>query len=235
MLPRPLRLAPWTAAFVIGLAACTTATDGETAPADRASSSGATSCAAAPPVPSDLPSFAQSDLPVPSTGDSATAVIETNCGDITVELDPGLAPQTAASFEFLAEAGYWADSPCHRLTEGSIFVLQCGDPTGTGRGGPGYTFGVENAPENDVYPRGTVAMARASDPDTNGGQFFFVTRESMIGGATGGYTIFGKVTDGMEVVDYVAQQGIDGGGGDGVPSQPISILSVTVEEEASET
>ncbi|MBW8173315.1 peptidylprolyl isomerase [Ornithinimicrobium sp. Arc0846-15] len=237
MLPRRRFLAPWSAAVFLGLAACSATTDGDDTArgTDDSFSTGSVSCDEAPPVPSDAPSFTPVDLPAPTTSAAMTATIETNCGDITIEMEASAAPQTVASFDFLATQGYWADSPCHRLASGSIHVLQCGDPTGTGRGGPGYTFGLENAPDNDTYPRGTVAMARTSDPDTNGGQFFFVTRESTINGDTGGYTIFGKVTGGMDVVDYVANEGIDGGGGDGVPSQPISILNVTVEEEASET
>ena len=82
-----------------------------------------------------------------------------------------------ASFVALAKSGYWADSPCHRLTTSGIYVLQCGDPTGTGTG-PGYAFGVENAPKDGAYPAGTLAMARTSDPNSNGGQFFIVYKDT---------------------------------------------------------
>ena len=84
------------------------------------------------------------------SGDPATvtATVETTCGDIELELLADKAPQTVASFAFLAEEGYWDGSACHRLTTQGIFVLQCGDPTGTGRGNPGYGFGIENAPED---------------------------------------------------------------------------------------
>ena len=146
-----------------------------------------------------------------------------------VELDGEAAPQTVASFRFLSQDGYYDDSPCHRLTTAGIFVLQCGDPTGTGSGGPGYSFGVENAPADGVYPPGTLAMARGQDPNTNGGQFFFVYDKTSLPDPNG-YTIFGTVTEGLDIVERIAQQGVDGGAGDGAPAQPISILDVSVEE-----
>ena len=95
-----------------------------------------------------------------------------------MELDGAKAPQTVASFLGLARSGYWNDSPCHRLVTSGIYVLQCGDPTGTGSGGPGYGFGVENAPKDGQYPAGTLAMARTSDPNSNGGQFFIVYKQT---------------------------------------------------------
>ena len=99
-----------------------------------------------------------------------------------MELDGTKAPQTVASFLGLARSGYWNDSPCHRLVTSGIFVLQCGDPTGTGSGGPGYGFGVENAPKDDQFPAGTLAMARTSDPNSNGGQFFIVYKQTELPG-----------------------------------------------------
>ena len=99
-----------------------------------------------------------------------------------MELDGKAAPQTVASFIFLARDGYWNDGGCHRLTteESGIFVLQCGDPTGTGSVVPPYGFGVENAPPDGDYPRRTVAMARGNDPNCNGGQFFFVYKDTQL-------------------------------------------------------
>jgi peptidyl-prolyl cis-trans isomerase B (cyclophilin B) len=171
--------------------------------------------------------------PPASLSENATweATIHTTCGDIRVELDGKAAPQTVASFIFLARDGYWNDGGCHRLTteESGIFVLQCGDPTGTGSVAPPYGFGVENAPPDGDFPRGTLAMARGDDPNSNGGQFFFVYQDTQLP-ADPGYSIFGKVTQGMDIVDAVAQQGVgtSSGAGDGAPKQPISILSVDV-------
>ena len=193
-------------------------------------------CAEPPPVPSAGATPGPLEPPA-SEGVSGTWVgeIETNCGVIKVELYADSAPVTVASFGHLAGEGYWENSPCHRLTTQGIFVLQCGDPTGTGRGAPGYTFGIENAPSDGKYPPGTLAMARAQDPNSNGGQFFIVYDETELPVQGGGYSIFGKVTSGMDIVDRVAEQGVDGGGADGTPAAPISILSVEVtQEKASE-
>ena len=164
-------------------------------------------------------------------GATWTAHVATNCGEIVMELYGDKAPQTVASFNFLAEDGYWDNSPCHRLVTSGIFVLQCGDPTGTGSGDPGYGYGVENAPKDYVYPRGTLAMARTSDPNTNGGQFFIVFKKTQLPDATG-YSVFGRVTEGMDIVDRIAEEGIGGTLGPEAPKQPISILDVTVEKNA---
>jgi peptidyl-prolyl cis-trans isomerase B (cyclophilin B) len=188
-------------------------------------------CSEPPALPSDVRTYTPEDLPAPAAGDPATltAVVETTCGDLVLELDAAAAPQTVASFAFLADEGYWQDSPCHRLTTGGIHVLQCGDPTGTGRGNPGYGYGIENAPTDGRYPRGTVAMARAQDPDSNGGQFFIVHQDTELPTDGGGYTVLGRVTQGLEIVEAVAAAGVDGGAQDGTPAQPISILSVEVQ------
>ncbi len=162
-----------------------------------------------------------------------TATVATNCGDIVIDLFEREAPGTVNSFAFLADKGYFADTPCHRLTGESdgIFVLQCGDPTGTGSGGPGYSFGIENAPENGEYPSGTVAMARSTDPNSNGSQFFIVYRDTKLPTEGGGYTIFGKVTKGLEVVSKVASAGIDPAAAP-APAQKISLESITVDKKA---
>ncbi|GAA2024326.1 peptidylprolyl isomerase [Pseudokineococcus marinus] len=168
--------------------------------------------------------------PAPGSSDATSAVIATTCGDITVELLPDAAPQAVASFAFLADEGFFAGTPCHRLVTSGIFVLQCGDPTGTGTGGPGYSFGpVENAPADDVYPAGTLAMARqGGDGDSNGSQFFLVYEDSSIpSDAGGGYTVFGRVTEGLDVVQTIAEGGT---AADGVaPARPISIEGVTTQ------
>jgi peptidyl-prolyl cis-trans isomerase B (cyclophilin B) len=190
-------------------------------------------CEEAPAVPSRT--LNQVEAPADEVTGTWYAEILTNCGILEVELYGDEAPVTVSSFRHLAAADYWADSPCHRLTTQGIFVLQCGDPTGTGRGAPGYTFGIENPPPDGHYPPGTLAMARSQDPESNGGQFFIVYEETELPTKDGGYSIFGKVTHGMDIVDRVAEQGVDGGGADGPPAAPISILSVEVtQEKASE-
>ena len=188
-------------------------------------------CVEPPPMPSSPPQF--DEVPEQALAEDSvwTATVSTNCGDIVMELDGTKAPQTVASFLHLAREGYWDSSPCHRLVPSGIFVLQCGDPTGTGSGNPGYGFGVENAPEDARYPRGTLAMARTTDPETNGGQFFIVYDDSQIpdNGGTG-YTIFGEVTEGMDIVDRIAESGVGGTLGPEAPVQPISIVDIEVEK-----
>ncbi len=100
-----------------------------------------------------------------AAGRTWTATVATTCGTMTFTLDGKKAPQTVASFIFLARKGFFDNTPCHRLTTSGLFVLQCGDPTGTGSGGPGYEFGIENAPATGDYPAGTVAMARETAPE----------------------------------------------------------------------
>ncbi len=161
------------------------------------------------------------------------ARLQTNCGEIVIDLFEREAPRTVNSLAFLAKEDYFANSPCHRLTgeTDGIFVLQCGDPTGTGRGGPGYGFGIENAPENGLYPSGTVAMARGTDPNSNGSQFFIVYRDTQLPTEGGGYSIFGRVTKGLEVVSKIAGAGVDPAKPP-APAQKISLKSVTVEKRA---
>ena len=188
-------------------------------------------CVATPKVPTDKRTGTLPDKKT-AAGKSFIAKITTSCGVITMELDGAKAPQTVASFLGLAKSGYWADSPCHRLTTEGIFVLQCGDPTGTGGGDPGYGYGVENAPADFTFPPGTLAMARSQDPESNGGQFFIVYKETVLEDKVG-YTIFGKITSGMDIVDKIAAAGAapPNAGGNTAPLQPISILKVDVTEK----
>lgn len=188
-------------------------------------------CSTAPGTNANPPQYS---LPSKSAAEGKTfiATVVTNCGDLTFELYGDKAPQTVASFLQLATK-YWVNSPCQRLTTAGIYVLQCGDPTGTGSGSPGYGFGIENAPPTGDYPTGTLAMARASSPDSNGGQFFIVYDDTQLPTEGGGYSIFGKVVAGMNIVDAIAKAGSDNtnGTGDGHPNQPISILKITVTEK----
>ena len=191
-------------------------------------------CVTPPKIPTDQRTRTLPDKKT-AAGKTFVATVTTNCGVITMELDGAKAPQTVASFLGLAKTGYWVDSPCHRLTGAAerIFVLQCGDPTGTGGGDPGYKFGVENAPADYNFAPGTLAMARGQDPNTNGGQFFIVYKKTVLQDATG-YSIFGKVTSGMDIVNKIAAAGAtqpDATTGNTAPLQPISILKVDVAEK----
>lgn len=132
-------------------------------------------------------------------GTAYTAVLRTNHGDITIEFDAERSPQTVNNFVFLARDGFYDGVIFHRVVPG--FVIQGGDPTGTGRGGPGYRFRDELEGDGG-YGRGVVAMANAG-PNTNGSQFF-ICLENV--GLPHAYTIFGKVTDGMDAVDAIAAQ-----------------------------
>jgi len=187
-------------------------------------------CVTPPKVPTDKRTATLPDKKT-AAGKTFIATVTTNCGVITMELDGTKAPQTVASFVGLAKGGYWADSPCHRLTTEGIFVLQCGDPTGTGSGGPGYGFGVENAPADFTFAPGTLAMARTQDPNSNGGQFFIVYEKTVLQDDTG-YSIFGKITSGMDIVDKIAKAGATPADAsqNTAPVQPISILKVDVAE-----
>jgi peptidyl-prolyl cis-trans isomerase B (cyclophilin B) len=203
----------------------------QASPAPAALATPVAGCVAAPAIPNDKRTRTLPDKKI-AAGKTFVATVMTNCGVITMELDGAKAPQTVASFLGLAESGYWADSPCHRLTTSGIFVLQCGDPTGTGQGGPGYGFGVENAPASSIFPAGTLAMARTSDPKSNGGQFFIVYKQTELNDPTG-YSIFGKITSGMDIVNRVAAAGAtpQDANQNTAPLQPISILAVNVTEK----
>lgn len=171
--------------------------------------------------------------PDPSYADNRiwTAVLDTNHGPITLSLDGAAAPQAVASFIKLAGDGYFNKTDCHRLTTAGIYVLQCGDPTGTGTGGPAYRYGpIENAPADNVYPAGTIAMARqGNNASSMGSQFFIVYKDSTIPpDAAGGYTVMGTVSDGLAIVDDVAKAGTITGQTDGRPAVSVIINEVTV-------
>ena len=186
------------------------------------------------PAPAAPGTSAELELPAVDAvaGKVFEAVITTNCGDVTVELDGVRAPQSVASFVDLATRDFYRDSPCHRLLASGNVVLQCGDPTGTGTGGPGYGYGVEYVPEDGRYPRGSLAMARTADLEKGtGSQFFVVQSDSVWPPEDGGYTIFGNVTAGMEIIDQVVAAGVVGGGVDGPPALPLSILRIAVTEK----
>ncbi|MFW7415211.1 peptidylprolyl isomerase [Demequina sp. SO4-18] len=160
-----------------------------------------------------------------------TATLGTNLGDIEFALDGEAAPQAVASFVALTRDGFFDQTECHRVVTAGIYVLQCGDPDGTGMGGPGYRYGpIENAPEDDVYPAGTLAMARVGgDGESMGSQFFVVYQDSTIpSDAAGGYTVFGEVTQGLGIVEDVASAGTITGEPDGRPAQSVIVNEVSL-------
>jgi peptidyl-prolyl cis-trans isomerase B (cyclophilin B) len=208
------------------------ASPGATAAPSNPSATTATldGCTAPPAPPTTVKTQGLPDKKT-AAGKTFTAVLTTNCGDITLTLDGAKAPQTVASFVALGKAGYFTASPCHRLTTEGIWVLQCGDPlAGTGSG-PGYSYGIENAPADGAYPKGTLAMARTNDPHSNADQFFIVYKDSRLPTEGGGYSIFGTVSGGMDIVERIAAAGVSGGASDGAPAAPISILKVAVTEK----
>ena len=154
------------------------------------------------------------------------AVLTLTQGVVKADLLTSKAPCTVNSFAFLAGQKYFDDTPCHRLTTSGIYVLQCGDPSGTGQGGPGYQFAEENL-TGATYPAGTLAMARTQQPGTGGSQFFLVYKDTQL---PPDYTPFGKITAGLDVLNGIAKTGQDdsNGQGDGKPKEPVKIESVTV-------
>ena len=160
------------------------------------------------------------------TGAKYQATIKTNRGTIVLDLLNHKATCTVNSFIYLAVKKYFNNTPCHRLTTAGIFVLQCGDPTGTGSGGPGYKFANENL-AGAKYTQGTVAMANAG-PGTNGSQFFLVYRNSTT--LPPSYTPFGEIVGGLGIIQNVAKAGTDNsnGNGDGHPKEKVTVESVTI-------
>ena len=155
-----------------------------------------------------------------------TASIETSAGTVEVEFYPKDAPKTVNNFVTLARAGYYDNTPFHRIIDG--FVVQGGDPTGTGAGGPGYKFADE--PITREYEKGTLAMANAG-PNTNGSQFFICTAD-LKGKLGKNYTIFGKVTGGIDVVDKLNKTPVQASrsGERSSPINPVTLNKVTVTE-----
>lgn len=183
--------------------------------------------ASATPTPS-------ATAPAPSAAENRTwtGSLTLNATKLGITLDGRKAPQAVASFITLAKKGFYTGLTCHRLTTGDTHILQCGDPKGDGSGGPGYSFGpIENAPKNEVYPAGTIAMARqGGKADSQGSQFFLVTGTSTFpNDAAGGYTVFGHITSGLPALrSAITSKGVSGGGSDGAPKVPTKITALTV-------
>ena len=178
----------------------------------------------------------------PNTGKD-TLTLNTNLGDITATVDKAKTPCTAAAFEYLASKKFWDNTKCHRMTTEGIKVLQCGDPSATGKGyrdtdgsgGPSFRYAEENLPTAAdpanptaaAYPRGTIAMAKTQAPGSTGSQFFIVYGDTQLDPS---YTVLGTVDKGMDIVDKVAKGGVDdkNGPGDGHPKIEVNIKTLTM-------
>ncbi|MGA1116833.1 MAG: peptidylprolyl isomerase [Candidatus Nanopelagicaceae bacterium] len=153
--------------------------------------------------------------------------LHTNCGNIKIRTFFKNAPVTLTVLSALVKAGYYNRTTCHRLTTDGIYVVQCGDPTATGMGDPGFRYKDENLPEAEIdnYSRGTVAMANSGSPGTNGSQFFLVYDNTTLGP---NYTIWGEITSGIEILEHIAKAGVKGGGVDGTPLKNLVIQRVSI-------
>ena len=187
-------------------------------------------------TPSASPTSNAENIPKPETaaGKTFTGELKLNSGTLGVELDGTAAPQAAAVFKSLADQKFYAGLNCHRLTTGETFgVLQCGSKAGDGSSDPSFTWGpLENTPQDNSYPAGTIAVARSGgNAYGNGTQFFIVYKDTVIpADAAGGYTVVGKVTSGLDVVSKIAAAGLKPGDNaeDGAPAEPVTIDSFSL-------
>ncbi len=225
---------------VLALAGCGNENDGDDTAQDTSSETSSSSESESEPAaggetttceyPSDGQEPARDVQPpepdAPAEG-TVNATMTTNFGDIGIALDAATTPCTVHSFVSLAEQGFYDDTPCPRIGDMDGFgILQCGDPTGTGSGGAGYSYADELSGD-ETYPAGTLAMANAG-PDTNGSQFFLVFRDSQFPPS---YTVFGTIDEaGLETIEAIAAEGNDGAhpAGGGAPNKPVTIEKVTV-------
>jgi peptidyl-prolyl cis-trans isomerase B (cyclophilin B) len=186
--------------------------------------------------PEPLPTEIKNVGTPPPSGEprSGTEVmtITTNLGVIKANIDTAKTPCTAENFAYLAGKKFFDNTQCHRMTTNGIYVLQCGDPSATGRGGPSYQYTDENLPtgQRPAYPEGTLAMANAG-ANTNGSQFFIVYKDTDL---QPNYTVLGKVTEGLDLVKKVADAGVVDADpsqpGDGKPKTEVKILSLTMSQ-----
>lgn len=183
-------------------------------------------CGPAPTPSGTAPTWEAAPKDELVAGTDYQLTLTTNCGDIVIDTLPSEAPKTVNAMQWLADQGYFDNTLCTRVTTGNLYVLQCGDPTGTGGGGPGFTLPDENLPEDGTanYPAGTVAMANRG-PGTSGSQFFIAYEDTTL---PADYTVWGTVTSGLDIVTKIAEAGVSGGGTDGTPAAPIGIVSAQV-------
>lgn len=225
--PPPAQPATRTTAAATSAATAPATAAGSTRPATSAVPSapaGFKNCTytvtSSPAKPVDPPNGKE----VPATG-TVSVVLTMTEGKVTITMDRAKTPCTVASFLSLGQQKYYDGTKCHRLSDKGLFMLQCGDPTGTGRGTPGYSFADETYP-TDTFPAGTVAMAN-SGANTNGGQFFLVYQDSQLPPR---YTVFGKLDQAsIGVIARMAAEGQDGSYPDGTgrPNNTAEITSVT--------
>lgn len=220
-----LTLAAFAVLALLLLSGCGSS-DSEGDSGESSGSSDSSAAAGTCSYPADSQSGAKDvDAPEekPQAKGTVEATVATTAGDLAVNLDADRAPCTVNSFLSLAAQKYFDDTECHRLTTEGIFVLQCGDPTGTGSGGPGYSF-ADELDGSETYPAGTLAMAN-SGPDTNGSQFFVVYDDSSL---PPDYTVFGQLDEkSTKTVADLAAKGTDSGAGDGAPKEKVTITEVT--------
>ena len=209
-----------TVVLVLGIAGCGGDDDSSSAGGDTTT---VTECEQVEAPEAREPASSEAPTEELDASKTYTLTFDTSCGSFTVTLDPKLAPKTAASLVALANAGYFDDTILHRVVPG--FVIQGGDPTQMGGGGPGYST-VDVPPSDAAYTQGVVAMAKSGveAPGTAGSQFFVVTGDDA--GLPPEYAIVGEVTEGMDTVLRVDALGV----GDGPPSQPVVVNTVTVGE-----
>jgi peptidyl-prolyl cis-trans isomerase B (cyclophilin B) len=218
-------------ALVPALAACggssSSTAQGASTSTPTASSTGGTTCDY-PDAPQGKTGDASKPPATPDVSGKVHVSMKTSVGTLGATLDADHAPCTVNSFVSLAKQGYFDGSPCHRLTTANaLFVLQCGDPTGTGTGGAGYTV-PDEVTGHETYGPGTLAMAKTSQPNSGGSQFFIVYKKSNLSPV---YTVFGQVdAAGLKAVRKVARGGSDDafGPGDGHPKIGVTIQTVTV-------
>jgi peptidyl-prolyl cis-trans isomerase B (cyclophilin B) len=170
-------------------------------------------------------------VPSPALAESRiwTGSMQVGEANLELELDGVNAPQAVANFIDLSGKGFFEGVSCHRLVTDGIFVLQCGDPSGDGSGGPGYNFGpIENDPKDDNYATGVLAMARVGgNGESMGSQFFIVYQDSRIpSDSAGGYTVFGKITAGLDQLTPIIEAGVEGGATDGPPALATLLSSI---------
>jgi peptidyl-prolyl cis-trans isomerase B (cyclophilin B) len=206
----------------------TTAQDPQTTPTQSPSSSASNVSCDYPDDPQGATGKADKPPATPGVEGKVAVTMTTSIGTLDATLDAGHAPCTVNSFVSLARQGFFDKTPCHRLTvpPSTIFVLQCGDPTGTGTGGPGYTI-PDELTGKETYGPGTLAMANTGQPNTGGSQFFIVYRSTPLPAQ---YTVFGTVDPAaVKLVRKVAAKGTDDayGQGDGHPKVPVTLTSVS--------